>query len=229
MLLQDLSKNKTLIMQIIWGEKVIEFPTKLVESDAGGIYVTPYLREGHPLELNLDPSGNVVCHLYGDHVDTGKRLSWRNIKLETVKKGENTFYYLTTMGFNKLGKEAERRAHERSMIRQMGSVTDTAGNSIQVMVHDMSDNGISFYAPSNFSPASKNLVIEFADSVGTEIFRIRVECRVVYSADKAGTVFYGCELVSANGDYFLYGCMKKAIKNNKMPETKIDTDMKAEE
>lgn len=223
MVLQDLDKNRKVIIQIVWGERDIEFPSHVVDSDVEGIYIEPYLHNGNPLKLSIDPSGGIPCHLFGDDTENGTRVSWRNIRLETVERGGQTLYHLSTMAFNRQAKTAERRAHERNVVRKMGNGSDTAGNVIQVMVHDMSDNGISFFAPASFTPNSKNMTVGFADSLGGELFRVQAECRIVYRTAKSGTIFYGCEVLNGNSDYFLYGCMQRMQKNKK-PDLIISGD-----
>lgn len=215
MLLQDIAKNGQLLIQIVWGEKIIEFLSKQIDSDSKGIYVAPYLHNGKPLSLNIDPSGGMPCHLFGEDLDTGKRVSWRNVRLETTTRKGNLVYKISTMAFNKMAKEAERREHERCLVRQMGEVRDMAGDMAQVMINDLSDTGISFFAPFIFVPNSKLFTVEFSDTVDGDLFRVAAQCRTVYSTDRSNNVLYGCEIVSANSDYYLYGCMKRLQKMRK--------------
>lgn len=217
--IQELYMTKNIIVQISWGEKTIEFYADAVDKNAKGIYVTPYMREGAPLELNISQQSGVVCNVFGNNPEDGKRVSWRNVDLQTVKKDNRTLYFITTSEYNKLAKLDERRAHERVLIRKKGKVWDNSANKfVDIMVNDVSDNGISFYAPSTYVPGSSYFDLEFNDSIKQQNYQIRIKCKMVYTKKKVGTVFYGCELTEYNRDYLLYGCLCRLMKNSRETE-----------
>lgn len=217
--LNELLKQQKIIIQIIWGEKVIEFYTNKVEEESSKIYVKPYLHNGNPLELNIHNRSGVVCNLFADNPYTGKRVSWRNIDLKTVNMYEQTLYEITTSGFNKMAMSDERRTNERIQVHKKalaitGGSDDNEVLSTEVRVYDISSNGISFYAPVGFQPTSRVIKVQYSDTVRGEIFNIKVSARVVHNEQKVGTVFYGCEIIESNKDFMIYGCLSRVIKNS---------------
>lgn len=213
--LLDLEKKQELIVQIVWGDKVIEFYTKVVDYDDEGIFIEPYLHNGMPLELNIDMKSVVVCHLFGDNLNEDKRVSWRNVNLNTVERNRKTTYKITTSVFNKSSNDDERRTHKRIVINKKGTLIIPKDNlQSEVYIHDISDNGISFFVPINFQPTSKYFNVHFSDSVNGNSFNAKAECRIVHTSTQDGTLFYGCEVVDANRDYMIYGCLSRVIKKS---------------
>lgn len=217
--LKEISKEQQLIAQMVWGDKKIEFYTKVIgyEEEGEGVYIEPYRHNHHPLDLNITIGCGVFFHLFTDDPSTRNRISWRSVEVHTVDYLGKKVHLITTSSFNKLSQTDERRTHERIQIHQMGKVTDVDGNELSVRVHDVSDNGVSFYAPVSFAPRSPHLVVQFADSVRGEAFELKVNAKIVHSTTKTGAALYGCEIADANREYLLYGCLKRVMhnKNNK--------------
>lgn len=224
MLLQDLSKDKEIMVQVIWGEKKVEFLTHIVRMDTSAIYIAPYSFNGRLLELNIAPESDVHCHIFGENMVDHTRVVWRNVKLETVKSTDSIVYSITTMEYNKQSKCDERRAHIRLPLSKGGTVTDYMGVTTQVRTHDFSDNGISFYAPANFDPATAYLTLKFEEDVGTAHFNLKLDCKIVHRNIKNGTMFCGCEITACKNDYLLFGCMvraERARNSTKKEEEKL--------
>lgn len=211
--LKELSYEQELIVQLLLRDKKVEFRSKVVKKEANGIYITPYIRIGTPLVLNITPGKGVLCNLFADDIITHERISWRNIKLSTVMEKDEVIYFVTTFGFNKLSRVDERRQNDRIMIHKNGTVIDEiSGQSYQVMVHDISDSGISFYAPASFSPKSNQITVVFSDTVENTAFGLKVKCKIVRDVEKMGMAFYGCRVMKVTEDHLLYMCTKRAEK-----------------
>lgn len=214
MKLQNLIGAKNLILQIIWGEKNIEFSTEIVDRDDEGIYVTPYMHNKTPLELNINMQSGVVCNLFGDSPDTGKRISWRNIELSTTNYCGSLVYYLKTSIYNSHARIDERRVEDRVRITKTAELFDPISKkTVVVRVNDVSDGGIAFYAPATFQPETNLFVIKFSDVVNDQEFELTVKCKVVRTKKMPGTVFYGCRVLEDNTEYLLYGCLMRLSKN----------------
>lgn len=218
--LKEINKDQELIAQLVWGDKKIEFHTKLIDYSEEGIYIEPYRHNHHPLDLHITIGCGVFCHLFTDDPNTRNRISWRSVELHTVDYLGRKVHHVTTSSFNKLSQNDERRTHERIKIHQMGKVIDSEGNEFSVRIHDVSDNGISFYAPVGFEPKSPHLVVQFSDSIRGEVFELKVNGKIVHSSTKTGAPFFGCEVAEANREYLLYGCLRRVMNNKNSKENK---------
>lgn len=218
MKLSELLIKQRLIIQLLWGEQKIEFSSEVIETDGAVVYVSPYLHNGSELEINVKQGKDVVCNIYTDNPNNKQRISWKNVELTTVIRNAQKVYCLKTSAFNQVASRDDRRLHERIIIQVKAHVFD--GNTeegTEIIVHDISDIGISFYAPANFAPKSQQLVIKFTDTIDEKEFNVKVDCIVSRMNNKAGNLFAGCKIVGEpNRDYQLYGFMKRLKEKNKL-------------
>lgn len=213
MKIQELYHAENVIIQIVWGEKMIEFYTKILERNEEGVYATPYIFGNKPLEINIEASSPVVCNIFGDSPANGKRLAWRNIDLKTVMKDGEPLYFLSTQAFNVLASEEERRSDDRVLIQKTGLVLDgKIEKTTQVLIHDVSNSGISFLAPDTYEPFSSHVELQFMDSVGGYDFNLKVPCTIVRTKTTNGMTLYGCRVKEDNKNYILYGCLCRLQK-----------------
>lgn len=209
MRLTELVKNQRITIQLLWGEQKIEFFSTVVEKDDSAVYVTPYLNKGAELELNLAQGKGIICNLYTINPVTKQRISWKNVELTTITRNEGILYCLKTNGYNHIAKNEDRRKHDRIIVQINALLFDgQSEEGMNVIVHDISDVGISFYAPKSFAPSGNVLTVKFSDMIGARKFDIKVECMVARMGNKAGNQFVGCRIISDNKDYQLYGFMK---------------------
>lgn len=216
MKLIELLENQRLTIQLLWGEQKIEFFSNVIEKDNSAVYVSPYLHNGSELELNVVRENDVICNLFTNDPSTKHRISWKNIELTTVIRDGKTLYCLKTNGYNHFAKHDDRRIHNRLIVQANAKVFDgQSSEGVDIIVHDISDVGISFYAPKTFSPNTKQLNIVFSDTVNEKEFHINVECMIARTTNKAGNKFYGCRTLKENRDYQLYGFWKRLSAKNK--------------
>lgn len=216
MKLQDLLLSKNLILQILWGEKTIEFSTDIVDRDENGLYITPYLYNGAPLSLSINVNSGVVCNFFGDNPDDGTRVSWRNIELDTVSLKNQTVYYIKTSSYNSEARVDDRRVEDRVKVTKDAELYDSvAKKTVQIRIHDVSDSGIAFHAPLAYEPMTKSFSVKFSDEVNGHVFNINIKCKTVRTKEMVGTCFYGCKLSDENNDYLLYGCLKRLEKGGR--------------
>lgn len=214
MKIEELVVGQQIVVQIVWGEREIEFPSEVVDRDINGIFVKTYTYQDKPLELNIDMTSGVICNVFTNNPD-GKRVSWKNVDLTTKEFERGMVYYLNTRGFNNMAQSDDRRTRERISIRKNGRVYDKHKDCYtDVLIHDISDAGISIYAPQSFNPSANQFQVMFEDRIDNREYKINVECAIVRSQQKVGTVFYGCKLVGENKDYLIYGFMKRLMKKN---------------
>lgn len=213
--LTDLLGADNIIIQIHWGDKKIEFKTEAWGRAEKGIYVMPYLNNGLPVELNIKSHSDIQCDVFGNDPNTHKWVIWKNVELLTIEVNGVTVYSLATSNFNRLGKDNERRNAERISVRRDGELWDEIDSrNVQIMVYDISDNGLSFYAPYNFIPIGGNQRICFKDRVKNQEFDIEIVCKIVRAEQKGGMMFFGCKIMEENKAYLMYYCLKKLMKNN---------------
>lgn len=208
--LKELQFGQLLIIQIIWGEMELEFHTEPVAYEGNGVIVKPYEHDGHPVEFNIEAKGEIYADLFADNPVTGERVSWKNVKIETLERDGKIVYLVNTASYNRYAQTDERREHERLMVGQPGQIVNGIGEKPkEILIHDMSDNGMSFYANDDFKPTSNRVYISFQDSVSKSSFRLKTECQIVYSKREEDRTFYGCEILNVNHDFLLYGCLKR--------------------
>jgi len=215
MKLVDLLINQKVVIQFLWDEQKIEFSSTVVEKDASSVYVTPYIHNGSELELNIVEGKGVICNLFTEALTTQQRLSWKNIELTTVVKKDKVLYCLRTYGFNTISKVDDRRQHERIIIDLEAKVYDALSTEpMSAVVHDISDVGISFYAPSSYVPESQQLVVTFSDKLNDKVVKVRVECVIARIGNDNGHIRVGCKISGDNKDYHMYRFMKYLIRKN---------------
>lgn len=216
MKLIELLEKQKLIIQLSWGEQMIEFDSSVISKDNSAVYVSPYLYNGSELELNVTQGKGVICNVFTNDPSTNKRISWKNVELSTVIKTDKTLYCIKTNGYNHISKDEDRRMHDRIIIHQKAVLVDGQfGDTVDIIVHDISDIGISFFAPKTFTPKDYQLTVKFTDIVGGRAFNIKVECSIARRTQKAGNQFYGCRIIKDNKDYQLYSFMKRLEDKNK--------------
>lgn len=210
MKLSELVSNQRLTIQLLWGEQKIEFFSNVIEKDDSSVYVSPYFHNGSELEINVTADKNVLCNIFTNNPLNKQRISWKGVELTTVKRNDKILYCLKTNGYNNVAKHDDRRKHDRVVISTNAQVFDgNAEEGTDIVVYDISDIGISFFAPNSFSPVANQISIVFTDTIGERKFNIRVECSIARMTNRVGNRFIGCKLMKENKDYQLYGFMKR--------------------
>ena len=230
MKLTDLLLNQSLVVQIVWGEQKIEFPSNVVEIQDEMAYITPYLHNGSALQLSITEGAGVVCNVFTDSTVTGQRISWRNVELTTLDRNGRTLYCIRTRGFNNIANPDDRRGNERVVVQVDGTVIDKQNDEeLNVMVYDISGVGISFHAPKTYVPKSQQLVIMFTDVIDKRTFSLRVEGTVSRVNAEEGHTTVGCRLVGENRDYQIYRLIKHLRGKSGMRSNVINSETMAEE
>lgn len=217
MKLSELLIGQKLLIQLLWGEQKIEFFTDVVETDAKGAYVAAYVHQGNPLELKVDRDSKVQCNIFTNATgSSSQRIEWKSVEISTIIKSDKSLYYISTSGFNNIAKQSDRRQHDRMIINKKGKLLcKPAEEYIDIIVHDISDIGISFYIAPNVQLTSHELVISWDDSINEKPFSITVECSPVRQHVNNGLVLYGCKTVGDSRDFLVYGLKLRLTGKNK--------------
>lgn len=209
MRLVELLQNQNIMIQLIWGEQKIEFPSEVLEKENDYVFVTSYIHNGSELQLNIIEGSNVVCNVFADNSNTGQRVSWKNVELTTENRNGKVLYCIKTRGFNNMAHPDDRRNNERTVIQVSGTVTDVqTDETVSVTVRDISGVGVAFYAPESYSPKSQQMLVKFTDFIDEKQFDVKVECSVSRTSKEEGRTIVGCRLVGENRDYQLYRLIK---------------------
>jgi len=214
MKLNELSENQLITIQLLWGSLQFEMPTSVSSASNNGVYADIYYYDGR--ELKIVEDNTATCNVFTIDPKTKNRISWNNVYISTVEKNGKSFYYIQNRSFDDTSSDSDRRNNSRIVFHKKGHVIDSAGkNEADIMIHDISDKGISFYAPMTFTPETKQLMITFSDVVEEKEFNLKISCRIKRTYNKAGNVFYGCSLLEENKLYSLYGFLLKLQKKKK--------------
>lgn len=223
MKLLELPENQRLTIQLLWGEQKIDFSSNVIEKDDSSVYVSPYLHNGAELELNVVQGKGVICNLFTNDPLTKHRISWNNIELTTVIRNDKMVYRLKTNGYNHAAKHADRRKHDRLIVQARAKVFDKdSSEGVFIVVHDISDVGISFYAPKAFAAKTHKFNIIFSDTINDKSFDINVECTVARVINNEENRFYGCRIIKENKNCQLYCFMKRLGSKSKNGITASD-------
>lgn len=214
MKLVELLQNQEIIIQLLWDEQKIEFNSKVVAKDESSIYVSPYIHNGHELELNIASDSNVICNIFTDDPTTEQRISWKGLSLTTVNRDDKTVYCLKSHGYNAMSNLDDRRGHERIEIQAAGCLLDSEDGEISITIHDISDNGLALYIPGNYELKTQQLRISFTDSIDERIFDINAVCEVSRVKKEEEGILVGCRVLEENANYRIYELLKRLRKKN---------------
>lgn len=219
MKLSGLLGAKNVIVQLVWGERMLEFPTNICRAHEEGIVVQPYRVQGEVLNLEIGQTSHVVCNLFADSPEDGSRIAWRSLNVKTLVTQGECFYHMTASDFKKLSNSEDRRKDHRITVNRKAFLKEKGvSKDREVIVHDISDTGISFFAPLDFSTASNIVYLYFHDQVEEHIFDMNIECEIVRREKKAGNQFFGCKIKHVSNDYLVYGYMKKMAEVREQKE-----------
>lgn len=230
MKLTELYANQRVAIQLMWGEQKIEFFSTIIANDGTASYGTAYIHNGSPLNINVVPGNGISCNLFADDISTGHRVSWKNIELTTVERDGKPAYCFKTFGFNNNANHDDRRLHARTIIQVKGTAYEkNPDEGVDILVHDISDIGISFFAPKGFNPGSHQVTVAFMDRIDDRRFDVKVECTITRSVAKDDQLFVGCKIMGENKDYRLYGFIKRLKAKTKGKGRAIEDENKNED
>ena len=133
-----------------------------------------------------------------DNPTTEQRISWRGLSLATVNRDNKTVYCLKAHCYNAESNLDDRRLHERVEIQVDGLLLDSERGDIDITIHDISDNGISFYVPRDYELKSQQLSISFTDTIDERIFNIQAVCEISRVNKEGERTLIGCRVLEEN-------------------------------
>lgn len=221
MKLSGLNLGQEIIVQMAWGKRKIEFFAYVEEISDMSIFVTPYMHNDSPLELNIDSNGKIVCNIFADSPEDNKRISWRNVKLKTMERNGRTLYCISTNKYNNVSNDDDRREHDRIEVNKKGRLFDPKTEQYHdVTIQDISYIGISFCASKSFDPTFHQVIVLFEDAINDKTFNMKVECNIVRSNQTENSKIWGCKIIGENRDFLLYSFMLKLMSKDKPQKAK---------
>lgn len=182
-----------LIIQIVFGKRTMDLPSKVVGVKKNNLIVDIiYLNQKM---LNL-ASNNIRMNLM--LIREGKvPIVWKNVTCKIVKENEQSFYQITSYseGYENNRREAFRLFIGNDGVAQVG----INKKALEVIVRDVSENGFSFVTSTDVKMA-----------VGEPVRLVFMDLDITFSL--MGIVV---RKVNVNEKEILYGC-KLSVKNNKL-------------
>lgn len=234
MKLTELLVNQRITVQLLFGEQKIEFFSDVIECDSAAAYTTPYIHSGSALDLNITGDKGVSCNVFADEPITKQRISWKGVELTTINRNQSVVYCIKARGFNNIANPDDRRLHDRVVVNVSATALDVQ-NDIQesIIIKDISDSGISFYASGIFAANSQQLRVTFTDKIDDRIFDIKMDCVITRNSNENARILYGCRVMGENKDYRIYELLKRlrskaANKANVADSAEQNTDNTAD-
>ncbi|MCM1156796.1 MAG: PilZ domain-containing protein [Roseburia sp.] len=208
--LTDLEEGDKVVLEIQWSERPYQINTTVMGTSDSAVYIKPFMYRGTVLDLASARFRNMIFNLYGVDKRENTRLVWRNVLIETKTYKDESCYSVHTSNSRKFPTLSERRQNKRMLLDKQGSIIfGEEEKQVTVMLHDVSDNGISFFVQSGMELPEKMIKIEFEDAVRGHGFHILVDGRLVRRVPKGEEELVGCRITQTNHDFLAYICLKR--------------------
>lgn len=223
--LTDLAEGDNIVLEIQWSERPYQIDTTVVGKSDSAIFVKPFMYKGIVLDLTSDRFRNMVFNLYGVDKRESTRLVWRNVQIETKTYKDEDCYSVRPSNSRKLPILSERRQNKRMKLDTEGSITFEEGEEekqLLVKLHDVSDNGISFFIQSGVKLPDKMIKIDFEDAVRGHGFHLLVDGRMVRRVPDGERELIGCKITQTNHDFLAYICLKRIEFSVKVKQARAE-------
>lgn len=208
--LTDLEEGDSVVLEIRWGEHPYEIGTTVVGTRDGALLVLPFKYKGTVLDLGSVHFRNMFFNLYGMDKKEDTRLVWRNVQIEAKKHKNEILYAVRAASSRKFPAVSDRRQNKRMLLDIRAKVISSEdGKGIPVVLHDVSDSGLSFYAKKGLQFTQKVIRLEFEDTVHGHAFHLAIDSRFVRRLEKDGQDLIGCQILKSDRNFLSYVCLKK--------------------
>lgn len=215
MTLQDLEIGQEVQIQIGWGTRSFYSDSKVLNRTPAGILLESFVVNGTVVKVNKKTARAFDFTLYALDPETGHRVSWPNLEIETVERDGNAYYVCSVRGYLRDAKESERRTEDRLPINVRGMAYDNQTNIGQeIWIQDISKSGIAFTAPTSIEFLQINLRLEFEDHINEQSFMMKVPAQIVRTENQGDLALYGCKFLRVTNQMALYVWMKQTTKRD---------------
>ena len=215
MTLQDLKKGQMVTLEVVWGETKYDIQTEVVGATKDALLILPFSYKGTTLDLGSGKFKSMTYNLHVADKAENDRKVWRSVIISTVKVNDMFFYAVKLSAMGHIPISSDRRENKRLVLDVKGSaIVRGSDKSVPVIVHDISDGGLSFFAASGFNPGGKILRITYDDVVQGHGFTLNIECVRVREMDDGAYTLLGCKITNMDKDLLAYVCLRKSYEES---------------
>ena len=234
--LTDLEEGDSVVLEIKWGDHPYQIGTTVIGRKDASLLVLPFKYKGTVLDLGSVHFRNMFFNLYGMDKKSDTRLVWRNVQIEAKMYKNEMLYAVRTSSSRKFPAVSDRRQNKRMLLDIRAKVISAEdGRGIPVVLHDVSDSGLSFYVKRGQQFTDKVIRLEFDDTVHGHSFHLAIDSRFVRRVEKDVQDLVGCQILKSDRDFLSYVCLKKmqTVAENKfskaVAEAKHTKEMQKED
>lgn len=221
--LTDLEEDDNIVLEIQWSERPYQIDTMVVGKCEGAILIKPFMYRGTVLDLTSVRFRDMTFNLYGVDKNENTRLVWRNVQIETKEYKGGVYYAVRASMSRRFPLLSERRQNKRMLLDTKGTVIyGEEGRQVEVTLHDVSDNGISFFVPKGQELPEKMIKVDFEDAVRGHGFHLIVDSRLVRRVPKGEEELVGCRITQTNHDFLAYICLKRIEFGVKAKQARLE-------
>lgn len=198
MLLQEMTEDNNLIIELSMNGQKYEFPSKVIRKVNQGVLVEPIRINGKILSFNSS-GGGITVSIY--MIRDGKPpMLWKGVAVNSIREEEGTLYKISANGE---GFEVNRRGAFRLFIGISGvAQLGTNRKAVDVIVKDVSESGFSFVGTEDMDNVINMPVrLVFADFNQNYSLMGIIVRKVVIGENK---IVYGCRLGVRNANLEQY-------------------------
>ena len=203
MLLQEMTEDNNLIIELSMNRQKYEFPSKVIRKVNQSVLVEPIRINGKILSFNSS-GGGITVSIY--MIRDGKPpMLWKGVAVNSIREEEGTLYKISANGE---GFEVNRRGAFRLFIGISGvAQLGTNRKAVDVIVKDVSESGFSFVGTEDMDNVINMPVrLVFADFNQNYSLMGIIVRKVVIGENK---IVYGCRLGVRNANLEQYISQKQ--------------------
>lgn len=203
MLLQEMTEDNNLIIELSMNGQKYEFPSKVIRIVNQGVLVEPIRINGKILSFNSS-GGGIMVSVYMIR-DSKPPMLWKGVAVNSIREDNGTFYKISANGE---GFEVNRRGAFRLFIGISGvAQLGTNRKAVDVIVKDVSESGFSFVGTEDMDNVINMPVrLVFADFNQNYSLMGIIVRKVVIGENK---IVYGCRLGVRNANLEQYISQKQ--------------------
>lgn len=214
MLLSELQVGTPIILEIVVGAKKFEIPLEIQKTEQFAIFTGTFRYGGTVVDFSKKGFEHLLFNVYASDAKNQGRFVWKGVLMQLVNQHGVSYYKLQSKNILQQGTSLNRRGEKRLLMDVPGQAFSmSTGVASSVVIHDVSSQGISFYAGPGFVEENEILDLRFMDSIGDKIFDIGIEVQCVRVVKKENAnVLYGCKVRAPGRDFQTFVCLKRLIE-----------------
>lgn len=219
MIIQDLSENQKIEIEIMWGDKVFTIPSTVVGKQNTNVLLKPYSMNGTEIRVH-ENARDFMFNIYTIDPKTHFRVGWNDVELRSTEYKGVHYYICSTKNYLLYANDSERRNQIRTRINLTGTATEIENKKSHVVhIHDISATGIAFLASKDHEFEKIHLRIEFSEVINEEDYSFSIRAQIVRTDTmEDGRVLYGCKFLETPQDLLMYVFLKRSLERELVRE-----------